>query len=119
MIMHFVFDDSHAHELMAELAARLEAFDSFESVPCEIRHVIEEAVAGRGFEFAYLDDGPAFAAGERLVRVKICGDVQNALMALRAMQCDGFVSHDEPPPCQSSDVSGASRGMPFERRPKT
>lgn len=87
------FDVAHARRILTELALRLEAFDSFESIPSEIRDVIDEALAGRGFEFSYVRGGAAGGAGDRLLKVQIVGALDEALSALRAMQGDLRVAH--------------------------
>jgi hypothetical protein len=88
-----VFDEGHARKLFAELAIRLKAFDSFESVPEHVRSVLKECLAGRGFEFAYTSAGAALSAGEGLVKIRIAGNLEGALATLRAMQGDDIVSH--------------------------
>lgn len=68
---------------LAELRLRLEAFDSLESVPSHVRKVLDECLAGRGLEFAYVDAGSAVAAGERLLKIRLAGSLETALAALR------------------------------------
>lgn len=91
----FVFDAHHAKQILDELALRLKAFNSLESVPPHIRDVIDEALAGRGFEFAYTDTGSTLAAatGERLIKVQLAGKLHSALATLRTMQRDDVIGH--------------------------
>ena len=95
----FEFDEGHAKNLFAELALRLKAFDSFERVPEHIRAMLQECLTGSGFEFTYLEAGPALRipTGERLVEIRIGGRIHDALAALRAMQFETSVAHNDSP----------------------
>jgi hypothetical protein len=92
--MGLIFDANHAKALFAELALRL---DSLESVPTEIRNVVEEALAGRGFEFTYVRSSTAGTAGDGLIHVQIAGKLNEALTTLRAMQGDIGLGHVHAP----------------------
>jgi hypothetical protein len=93
----FVFDEGHARKLFAELARRLEAFDSFESIPEHVRAMLKECLAGSGFEFTYADAGITTRTGERLTKIRIGGRVHDALTALRAIEFDKGVAHNDAP----------------------
>jgi len=83
-----VFDVADLDALLSELFSRLEAFDSFERVPNSVRSALEECFAGRGFHFTYSDARSAANARERLIKVRLGGDLDRALSTLRAVQAD-------------------------------
>lgn len=88
-----LFDAAHAEKLFSELSLRLEAFDSFESIPSYIREMVSEFLAGRGFEFTYHGLGTTLPAGERFIKVEVGGKLNDALSALRAMQGKLGINH--------------------------
>lgn len=79
---------------LAELLRRLEALDPAESVPGEVRLVLEQGLTADSFHIEPLDLGAAASAGKGAVRLRLGGDGLKALVALRAIQGEFGIGHE-------------------------